>query len=425
MLMPGRSGHSGSGGWTTSTGTSSLPTNLSYDSPRTSSSPAEYKATVSIEFLPGFESGEADSFEAYITTDNGSSGDGAGDQDYASGGGYRYGFNGKENDNDVKGEGNQQDYGMRIYDPRLGRFLSVDPIAREYPWYTPYQFAGNKPIWAVDLDGLEELISSAPVKYRVNQSGSKLHGYYPKGYNSNIYASALTNPTSESIQSFVIGYRADADVNIDWSKADAHGTIQSGSAIESKYGVAINPENVNLVTIPGNDKGQSHFEAMKAKGVTSGDLAVSLRIGAGGTVSQTAAAIIGDYGPQSQPGEQSPAANRSLGYKNGTGDNNIIYLVFPGTSKYLEAAIGTDKKGHLLRSPTNEDINKAYNSFRKDFFADANGKGTATQINNTKAYRTLLGRLQGESSKKLYDEADPSKREKQNALQQPPNNNRN
>ena len=36
-------------------------------------------------------------------------------------GGYRYGFNGKENDNEVKGEGNQQDYGLRIYDPRLGR----------------------------------------------------------------------------------------------------------------------------------------------------------------------------------------------------------------------------------------------------------------------------------------------------------------
>jgi RHS repeat-associated protein len=71
-------------------------------------------------------------------------------------GNYRYGFNGKENDNEVKGDGNQQDYGMRIYDPRLGRFLSVDPLTKDYPWYTPYQFAGNKPIWAIDLDGLEE-----------------------------------------------------------------------------------------------------------------------------------------------------------------------------------------------------------------------------------------------------------------------------
>jgi len=69
--------------------------------------------------------------------------------------GYRYGFNGKENDNEVKGTGNQQDYGMRIYDPRIGKFLSVDPITDEYPELTPYQFASNRPIDGIDLDGLE------------------------------------------------------------------------------------------------------------------------------------------------------------------------------------------------------------------------------------------------------------------------------
>ena len=53
--------------------------------------------------------------------------------------GYRYGFNGKENDNEVKGEGNQQDYGLRICDARLGKFFSYDPLAVSYPWYTPYQ----------------------------------------------------------------------------------------------------------------------------------------------------------------------------------------------------------------------------------------------------------------------------------------------
>lgn len=71
---------------------------------------------------------------------------------------YRYGFNGKENDNEVKGEGNQQNYGFRIYDPRIGKFLSVDPLQKKYPWYTPYQFAGNTPIQAIDLDGLEEYV---------------------------------------------------------------------------------------------------------------------------------------------------------------------------------------------------------------------------------------------------------------------------
>jgi RHS repeat-associated protein len=70
---------------------------------------------------------------------------------------YRYGFNGKENDNEVKGTGNQQDYGMRIYDPRLGKFLSVDPLSKEYPWNSTYAFAENQPIWAIDLDGLEKI----------------------------------------------------------------------------------------------------------------------------------------------------------------------------------------------------------------------------------------------------------------------------
>jgi len=68
---------------------------------------------------------------------------------------YRYGFNGKENDDEVKGEGNQQDYGMRIYDPRIAKFLSVDPLTVSYPKLTPYQFAGNMPIKFIDLDGGE------------------------------------------------------------------------------------------------------------------------------------------------------------------------------------------------------------------------------------------------------------------------------
>jgi len=47
---------------------------------------------------------------------------------------------------------------MRIYDPRVGRFLSTDPLSKEYPWYTPYQYAGNTPIQAIDLDGAEEFM---------------------------------------------------------------------------------------------------------------------------------------------------------------------------------------------------------------------------------------------------------------------------
>jgi len=79
-----------------------------------------------------------------------------------SSGKYRFGFNGKENDNEVKGEGNQQDYGFRISDTRLGRFLSVDPLTKSYPELTPYQFASNCPIQNIDIDGLEGQSKTIP-----------------------------------------------------------------------------------------------------------------------------------------------------------------------------------------------------------------------------------------------------------------------
>lgn len=46
---------------------------------------------------------------------------------------------------------------MRIYDPRIGKFLSVDPLAKEYPWNSPYAFAENDVMRNIDLDGAEKL----------------------------------------------------------------------------------------------------------------------------------------------------------------------------------------------------------------------------------------------------------------------------
>lgn len=81
-----------------------------------------------------------------------------------SSGEYRYGFNGKERDqNGEWGNQTHYDYGFRIYNPGIARFLSVDPLSPKYPWYTPYQFAGNKPTWAIDVDGLEEALVNGGV----------------------------------------------------------------------------------------------------------------------------------------------------------------------------------------------------------------------------------------------------------------------
>ena len=90
-------------------------------------------------------------------------------KDYSSGGAlmaernyqsntYRNGFNGKQKDDEINGAGNYIDYGMRGYDPRLVRLnYSIDPLSKKYPELSPYQFANNTPIQAVDLDGLENI----------------------------------------------------------------------------------------------------------------------------------------------------------------------------------------------------------------------------------------------------------------------------
>jgi RHS repeat-associated protein len=73
---------------------------------------------------------------------------------------YRYGFQGQEKDDEIKGEGNSLNYTFRMHDPRVGRFFAVDPLTRNYPHYTPYSFSGNKVIAFRELEGLEEIYAA-------------------------------------------------------------------------------------------------------------------------------------------------------------------------------------------------------------------------------------------------------------------------
>jgi RHS repeat-associated protein len=110
---------------------------------------------------------------------------------YSVGSGYRYGFNGKELDNST-GEGNL-DFGARIMDVRLGRWLSTDPKTSKYPGWSPYNFAINNPINVIDPDG-EDIIFIV----RNNDGSVKEQLKYMKG---NFWHSNGTryNPQNESL----------------------------------------------------------------------------------------------------------------------------------------------------------------------------------------------------------------------------------
>ena len=96
--------------------------------------------------------------------------------------GYRYGFGGKEKDDEVKGNGNSYDFDARIYDPRIGRWLSLDPLQTKYPSLSPYNFAENNPIFFADPDGKDAIgkiagntITISATIYLANNQSTKIN----------------------------------------------------------------------------------------------------------------------------------------------------------------------------------------------------------------------------------------------------------
>jgi RHS repeat-associated protein len=90
---------------------------------------------------------------------------------------YRYGFQGQEKDDET----GLVDYKFRMHDPRIGRFFAVDPLADKYPYYSPYQFSGNRLIDMIELEGLEPAQSGSyagqgAIAPQVDECGEEICG---------------------------------------------------------------------------------------------------------------------------------------------------------------------------------------------------------------------------------------------------------
>ena len=71
-------------------------------------------------------------------------------------GDYRYGFQDQEHDTETF-RGGSVNYKYRMHRPDLGRFFSVDPLHKDYPWNSGYAFSENIVIDHIELEGLEKI----------------------------------------------------------------------------------------------------------------------------------------------------------------------------------------------------------------------------------------------------------------------------
>lgn len=152
---------------------------------------------------------------------------------------YRFGFNGKEKDDDVKGNGNSYDFGARIHDPRIGIFLSLDPLAKNFPSESNYTYASNNPIFFVDVDG----------KYRwpagLEAADTEKYPMITKYLSENVKNDVLNSTTIK--EAFEVSTRE----NIIMKKGEAKTGYLQGEVLENTVSWGSGPE-ILISDTPGN-----------------------------------------------------------------------------------------------------------------------------------------------------------------------------
>jgi RHS repeat-associated protein len=88
----------------------------------------------------------------------------------------RYFYQGQEMDDEVKGEGNSYTTEFRQYDPRIGRWLSLDPRKEKYPSFSPFVSFGNNPVLFSDSDGdtIKVTTTSGKLLFKLDDKKSTL-----------------------------------------------------------------------------------------------------------------------------------------------------------------------------------------------------------------------------------------------------------
>ena len=107
-------------------------------------------------------------------------------------------------------------YGARYYAAWLARFVSIDPLQFDYPQLTPYNYAGNKPVTHIDIDGMQ---GTGDRKYSNFTPAADATSVAPMAINDNVF-NGLTSEDGMRLAAHSYGDKTDDILPIDWKVSE-------------------------------------------------------------------------------------------------------------------------------------------------------------------------------------------------------------
>ena len=271
--------------------------------------------------------------------------------------GLRFGFNGIEKDNEIASSGNYYSFEYRLHDVRVGRFLSTDPLEKEYPWNSPYAFAENRVIDGKDLEGLEYVGSNG-------QPAGPLNPAYAKEKGANL------EPQFKNANNSSGGYLLkEVVITANRCETDLANTQAQQAQIQQSQTIA-NANNVP--TAPQNNTSISAYNILNYRS----DMARDLQIGQGVAVGLTGEFSGLKLGQMASRFGKVVSTFEGVPYPGFTFGKSVIKYVPEGNGFMAFNRNGLSYTTDLVTSSSQE----VYNSLGLGFRTST---GTINQINNS------------------------------------------
>lgn len=166
---------------------------------------------------------------------------------FAGDGNYNYKYNGKEYQDELGL--NMYDYGARNYDPALGRWMNIDPLAEKYYQISPYVYVANNSLLFIDPTGMtiedpDKVVEKQ--KNNLNNSIKGLEDFISNGAMSEELGNKLIGFFKDNLAEISDMEKSDQVYNV-FKENDSTGSIVYYDKTTDKVMIGVNTDDYGLV----------------------------------------------------------------------------------------------------------------------------------------------------------------------------------